>query len=93
MKLSNNENILIKNSDNFLNLDNNSINYSLLVNLDKENGELFLNLHFEQDFFNPTFLLGENEGWIISNNNLFFIDYVLPNQLRPIYKKLFEYLE
>ncbi|MEC8518086.1 MAG: SNF2-related protein [Verrucomicrobiota bacterium] len=87
LKLSNNENILIKNSDNFLNLDNNSINYSLLVNLDKENGELFLNLHFEQDFFNPTFLLGENEGWIISNNNLFFIDYVLPNQLRPIYKK------
>ena len=87
LKLSNNENILIKNSDNFLNLDNNSINYSLLVNLDKENGELFLNLHFEQEFFNPTFLLGENEGWIISNNNLFFIDYVLPNQLRPIYKK------
>ena len=87
LKLSNNENILIKNSDNFLNLDNNSINYSLLVNLDKENGELFLNLYFEQEFFNPTFLLGENEGWIISNNNLFFIDYVLPNQLRPIYKK------
>lgn len=87
LKLSKNENILIKNSDNFLNLDNNSINYSLLVNLDKENGELFLNLHFEQEFFNPTFLLGENEGWIISNNNLFFIDYVLPNQLRPIYKK------
>ena len=87
LKLSNNENILIKNSENFLNLDNNSINYSLLVNLDKDNGELFLNLHFEQEFFNPTFLLGENEGWIISNNNLFFIDYVLPNQLRPIYKK------
>ena len=87
MKLSNNENILIKNSENFLNLDNNSINYSLLVNLDKDNGELFLNLHFEQELFNPTFLLGENEGWIISNNNLFFIDYVLPNQLRAIYKK------
>ncbi|MEC8753544.1 MAG: SNF2-related protein [Verrucomicrobiota bacterium] len=87
LKLSNNENILIKNSDNFLNLDNNSINYSLLVNLDKENGELFLNLHFEQEFFNPTFLLGENEGWIILNNNLFFIDYVLPNHLRSIYKK------
>ena len=87
LKLSNNENILIKNSENFLNLDNNSINYSLLVNLDKDNGELFLNLHFEQEFFNPTFLLGENEGWIISNNNLFFIDYVLPNQLRAIYKK------
>ena len=87
LKLSNNENILIKNSDNFLNLDNNSINYSLLVNLDKENGELFLNLHFEQEFFNPTFLLGENEGWIILNNNLFFIDYILPNQLRAIYKK------
>ena len=87
LKLSNNENILIKNSENFLNLDNNSINYSLLVNLDKDNGELLLNLHFEQEFFNPTFLLGENEGWIISNNNLFFIDYVLPNQLRAIYKK------
>ena len=87
LKLSNNENILIKNSENFLNLDYNSINYSLLVNLDKDNGELFLNLHFEQEFFNPTFLLGENEGWIISNNNLFFIDYVLPNQLRAIYKK------
>ena len=87
LKLSNNENILIKNSENFLNLDNNSINYSLLVNLDKDNGELFLNLHFEQELFNPTFLLGENEGWIISNNNLFFIDYVLPNQLRAIYKK------
>ncbi len=87
LKLSNNENILIKNSENFLNLDNKPINYSLLVNLDKDNGELFLNLHFEQEFFNPTFLLGENEGWIISNNNLFFIDYVLPNQLRAIYKK------
>ena len=87
LKLSNNENILIKNSENFLNLDNNSINYSLLVNLDKDNGELFLNLHFEQELFNPTFLLGENEGWIISNNNLFFINYVLPNQLRAIYKK------
>ena len=87
LKLSNNENILIKNSENFLNLDNNSINYSLLVNLDKDNGELFLNLHFEQEFYNPTFLLGENEGWIISNNNLFFINYVLPNQLRAIYKK------
>ena len=87
LKLSNNENILIKNSENFLNLDNRPINYSLLVNLDKDNGELFLNLHFEQEFFNPTFLLGENEGWIISNNNLFFIDYVLPNQLRAIYKK------
>ena len=87
LKLSNSENILVKNSDDFLSLHSELVNYSLIVNLDKDNGELFLNLNFEQEFVNPKFLLGENEGWIISNNNLFFINYILPNFLREVYKK------
>ena len=90
LKYARNESIIIKNTDNFLKINSSIINYRLNVNLDKNNGEILLNINFEKDFNETqTILLGEENGWIIHGDSLFLFECKLPNKLREVYSKTY----
>jgi superfamily II DNA or RNA helicase len=61
----------------------------LHLDLDRENGELILNVHTEIPFRRPAetplYLIAGRSGWVFAGGHFWPLDQVLPEPLRPVY--------
>ena len=76
----------INKSNTKFDLDNEYIETSLKMDLDRSNGEILLKVLCEKDINDSIYFLGDRDGWIYSNNCFYRLENILPNPYRNAYK-------
>ena len=85
IKCCSSDTLNLKKSNSTFKIDNKEIMTVLKMDLDRENGEIILDVLSENFLDDSLYLLGDKNGWIYSNNCFYFLKNILPNPYRQAY--------